>query len=38
MAKKISKTNAMRILEKEKISYEVREYPENGPEIGRAHV
>ena len=31
MAKKISKTNAMRILEKEKISYEVREYPENGP-------
>lgn len=31
MAKKISKTNAMRILESEKIPYEMRSYPENGP-------
>ena len=31
MAKKLSKTNAMRILEKDKISYQVREYPEDGP-------
>ena len=31
MAKKISKTNAMRILDSAKIKYEIREYPENGP-------
>ena len=31
MAKKIAKTNAMRILDREKISYEDRTYPENGP-------
>ena len=31
MAKKISKTNAMRILDSEKIAYNIREYPENGP-------
>ena len=31
MAKKISKTNAMRILDSEKITYNIREYPENGP-------
>lgn len=31
MAKKISKTNAMRILDSENIKYEIREYPENGP-------
>ena len=31
MAKKISKTNAMRILDTEKIKYEVRTYPEDGP-------
>ena len=31
MAKKISKTNAMRILESNKVDYEVREYPEDGP-------
>ena len=31
MAKKVSKTNAMRILDSEKINYEIREYPENGP-------
>ena len=31
MAKKISKTNAMRILESDKVNYEVREYPEDGP-------
>lgn len=31
MAKKIKKTNAMRILDREKISYEIRDYPENGP-------
>ena len=31
MAKKISKTNAMRILESEKIQYEMRSYPEDGP-------
>lgn len=29
--KMASKTNAMRILDKEKITYTVREYPENGP-------
>lgn len=28
---KISKTNAMRLLESNKIDYEVREYPKNGP-------
>ena len=31
MAKKISKTNAMRILDSEKITYNIREYPEDGP-------
>lgn len=31
MAKKISKTNAMRILDSEKITYEIREYPDDGP-------
>ena len=31
MAKKISKTNAMRILDGQKIDYEIRSYPENGP-------
>ena len=31
MAIKISKTNAMRILDSEKITYNIREYPENGP-------
>lgn len=31
MAKKISKTNAMRMLDRAKIAYEVREYPQNGP-------
>lgn len=31
MAKKVSKTNAMRILDSEKINYEIREYLENGP-------
>lgn len=31
MSKKISKTNAMRILDSEKITYNIREYPENGP-------
>lgn len=31
MAKKLAKTNAMRILDTEKIPYEVRSYPENGP-------
>ena len=31
MAKKISKPNAMRILESDKVNYEVREYPEDGP-------
>lgn len=31
MAKKLTKTNAMRILDGEKITYTVREYPENGP-------
>lgn len=30
MAKKVSKTNAMRLLDKEKISYEIREYETNG--------
>lgn len=30
MEKKISKTNAMRILDSNKISYEVREYPTDG--------
>ncbi len=30
MAKKIAKTNAMRMLDKEKISYVVREYPTDG--------
>ena len=31
MAKKIAKTNAMRILDREKVAYEVRTYPEDGP-------
>ncbi len=31
MAKKPSKTNAMRILDSSKIRYTVREYPEDGP-------
>ena len=31
MAKKISKTNAMRLLDSEKIPYTVRQYPEDGP-------
>ena len=31
MAKKIAKTNAMRILDQKKIPYEVRTYPEDGP-------
>ena len=31
MAKKISKTNAMRILDGGKIPYEIRSYPEDGP-------
>ena len=31
MGKKITKTNAMRILDREKIPYEVREYPDDGP-------
>ena len=31
MAKKIAKTNAMRILDRAKVSYEVRTYPEDGP-------
>lgn len=31
MAKKVSKTNAMRILDSHKIKYEVREYPKDGP-------
>lgn len=31
MAKKINKTNAMRFLDQKKISYEVRDYPEDGP-------
>ena len=31
MAKKLQKTNAMRILDQKKIPYEVRQYPEDGP-------
>ena len=31
MASKIVKTNAMRLLDKEKIEYTVREYPQDGP-------
>ncbi|WP_300276639.1 Cys-tRNA(Pro) deacylase [Peptacetobacter sp.] len=31
MGKKVAKTNAMRILDKNKIEYNIREYPENGP-------
>lgn len=31
MGKKTVKTNAMRILDREKIPYNVREYPEDGP-------
>ena len=31
MAKKQTKTNAMRILDRKKIEYNVREYPLNGP-------
>ena len=31
MAKKLQKTNAMRILDREKISYEIHTYPEDGP-------
>lgn len=31
MAKKIAKTNAMRLLDSVKVEYVVRDYPENGP-------
>ena len=31
MAKKVQKTNAMRLLDSAKIEYTMREYPENGP-------
>ena len=31
MAKKLTKTNAMRILDREKIPYEIHTYPEDGP-------
>lgn len=31
MGKKVTKTNALRILDRENIKYETREYPEDGP-------
>ena len=31
MAKKVSKTNAMRLLDSAKVEYMIREYPEDGP-------
>ena len=37
MASKISKTNAMRLLDKEKVEYKVHEYPTDGP-IGAIDV
>ena len=31
MAQKVQKTNAMRLLDQKKITYTIREYPQNGP-------